>query len=380
MAATPFEIHVDDAVLRDLEARLARTRWPDEIEGSGWTYGSNLGYTKELAGYWRDSYDWRAQERMLNAMPQFKAKVDGFELHFVHMKGKGPNPLPLIVTHGWPGSFFEMHKIAGPLTDPAAHGGDPGDSFDVVFPSLPGYGFSQASNKPGMHVERTAELFAGLMTDVLGCKSFMAQGGDWGAIVTSALGRNHSDRVPAIHLNMVQGKVNPDASKMTDAEKAYVKEVQEWQRDLNGYGQIQATRPQTLGYGLNDSPVGLMAWIVEKWWQWSDDHGDIESRFTKDELLTNVMIYWVTGTINSSIRYYYENRKLMMSKPVAQVKVPTGVAVFPAQSMNAPREAAERNYNIARWTEMPQGGHFAAMEEPALLVSDVREFFRPFRG
>ena len=377
--AEPFEIHVDDDALDDLRARLGRTRWPDEVEGSGWAYGSNLAYMRELAAYWRDGYDWRAQERLLNSLPQFKATVEDFGLHFVHLEGKGPDPLPIIVPHGWPGSFFEMYKIAGPLTDPAAHGGDPADAFHLVAPSLPGYGFSERPREPGMNVERTAALFRGLMTDVLGYERFVAQGGDWGGLVCAALGRGHADRVPAIHVNMLSGTVNPDPEQMTEAEKAYVEEVTSWRRELRGYAEMQETRPQSLAYGLNDSPAGLMAWIVEKLWGWSDCGGDIERSYTKDELLTNVMIYWVTDTINSSMRYYYENRKAQAAGPLPRVPVPTGVAIFPANDMNPPREAAERNYNVARWTEMPSGGHFAAMEEPDLLVEDIRAFFRDFR-
>jgi len=378
----PFKINVPDSVLADLKQRLAATRWPDEIPGSGWTYGSNLAYIKELVDYWRTRYDWRAHERRLNAMPQFTAEVEGLTIHFAYQKGKGPRPFPLIITHGWPGSFFEMYKVFGPLADPGAHGGDPADAFDLVVPSLPGYGFSGRPAKPGMNAATTAGLFAKLMVEVLGYQRFGAQGGDWGALVTTALGYAHTRHVAGIHLNMVLSRVVAGApGQMSDEEKAWQAQVEAWRRDESAYSQIQGTKPQTLAYGLNDSPAGLCAWIVEKFRTWSDCGGEVERRFTKDELLTNIMIYWVTGTINSSVRYYYENSHSPPAVPPGKrVEVPTGVAIFPKEIMRPPRAAAERMYNITRWTEMPAGGHFAALEEPRALVDDVRAFFRTVRG
>ena len=377
-APEPFEIHVDDAVLDDLRARLDATRWPDEIDGAGWTMGSNLAYMKELAAYWRDGYDWREQERRLNALPQFRAEIDGLGIHFVHIKGKGPDPFPLIVSHGWPGSFFEMYKIAGPLTDPAAHGGDPADAFHLVVPSLIGYGFSDASREPGMTTHRMAEFFGKLMVDTLGYERFGAQGGDWGAAVTSSLAEQYPANVAGIHLNLVIGRMARLAGETVSPEvEAYRAEMAGWVRDESAYSIMQGTKPQTLGYALNDSPVGLAGWIVEKWRAWSDCDGDVERSYTKDELLTNVMIYWVTQTINSSVRLYRENRGEFGR--TGRIETPTGVAMFPKEISHPPRSLVERGYNVQRWTEMPSGGHFAAMEEPGLLVEDVRAFFRGLR-
>ena len=377
-APEPFEIHVDDAVLDDLRARLDATRWPDEVDGAGWTMGSNLAYMKDLAAYWRDGYDWREQERRLNALPQFRAEIDGLGIHFVHIEGKGPDPFPLIVSHGWPGSFFEMYKIAGPLTDPAAHGGDPADAFHLVVPSLIGYGFSDASREPGMTTHRMAELFGTLMIDTLGYERFGAQGGDWGSAVTSSLAEQYPANVAGIHLNLVIGRMARLAGEAASPEvEAYRAEMARWVRDESAYSIMQGTKPQTLGYALNDSPVGLAGWIVEKWRAWSDCGGDVERSYTKDELLTNVMIYWVTQTINSSVRLYRENRGEFGR--TGRIETPTAVAMFPKEISHPPRGLVERGYNVQRWTEMPRGGHFAAMEEPELLVEDVRAFFRTLR-
>ena len=377
-APEPFEIHVDDAVLDDLRARLDATRWPDEVDGAGWTMGSNLAYMKDLAAYWRDGYDWREQERRLNALPQFRAEIDGLGIHFVHIEGKGPDPFPLIVSHGWPGSFFEMYKIAGPLTDPAAHGGDPADAFHLVVPSLIGYGFSDASREPGMTTHRMAELFGTLTIDTLGYERFGAQGGDWGSAVTSSLAEQYPASVAGIHLNLVIGRMARLAGEAASPEVgAYRAEMARWVRDESAYSIMQGTKPQTLGYALNDSPVGLAGWIVEKWRAWSDCDGDVERSYTKDELLTNVMIYWVTQTINSSVRLYRENRGEFGR--TGRIETPTAVAMFPKEISHPPRSLVERGYNVQRWTEMPRGGHFAAMEEPELLVEDVRAFFRGLR-
>ncbi len=378
VAIEPFEIHVDDAVLDDLRARLDATRWPDEVDGAGWTMGSNLAYMKELGAYWRDGYDWREQERRLNALPQFRAEIDGLGIHFVHIEGKGPDPFPLIVSHGWPGSFFEMYKIAGPLTDPAAHGGDPADAFHLVVPSLIGYGFSDASREPGMTTHRMAELFGRLMIDTLGYERFGAQGGDWGSAVTSSLAEQYPANVAGIHLNLVIGRMARLAGETASPEvEAYRAEMARWVRDESAYSIMQGTKPQTLGYALNDSPVGLAGWIVEKWRAWSDCGGDVERSYTKDELLTNVMIYWVTQTINSSVRLYRENRGEFGR--TGRIETPTAVAMFPKEISHPPRGLVERGYNVQRWTEMPRGGHFVAMEEPGLLVEDVRAFFRGLR-
>ncbi len=379
MVCDPFTIQVSEDVLIDLRQRLARTRWPDELPDTGWDYGTNLSYLPQLVRYWHNSYDWRAQERLLNTFPQFKTEIDGIQLHFLHAKGKGTYPIPLIISHGWPGSFFEMYKIIGPLTDPASYGGDPADAFDVVVPSLPGYGFSGPTHVRGVTVARMAGVFVSLMQD-LGYERFAAQGGDWGSYITSTLGRSYPDKIIGIHLNMLPSRSITSQEASNEAERRWHERRAQWSRDETGYSHIQGTRPQTLAYGLNDSPVGLAAWIIEKFRAWSDCHGEIESVFTKDELLTNVMIYWVTQTINSSTRLYYETSHQRDEIFAVRVEVPTGVAVFPAEIPVPPRSLAQRLYNIQRWTEMKAGGHFAALEQPQALVEDIRVFFRSLRN
>jgi pimeloyl-ACP methyl ester carboxylesterase len=375
----PFKIEVAEEVLIDLRQRLARARWPDELADTGWDYGTNLAYLQQLVRYWHDSYDWRAQERFLNTFPQFTTEIDGIHLHFLHVKGKGTHPIPLLISHGWPGSFFEMYKIIGPLTDPERFGGDPADDFDVIVPSLPGYGFSGPTNVRGVTAARMASVFVSLMQD-LGYQRFAAQGGDWGSYITSTLGRSYPDQIVGIHLNMLPARSITSQEATNEAERRWQERRAQWNREESGYGHIQGTRPQTLAYGLNDSPVGLAGWIIEKFRAWSDCHGEIESVFTKDELLTNVMIYWVTQTINSSTRLYYETSHQRAEPVAGRVEVPTGVAVFPAEIPVPPRSLAQRLYNIQRWTEMKAGGHFAALEQPQALVEDIRTFFRPLRN
>ena len=383
MHVEPFRIAVADAVLTDLRERLARTRFPDEIPDSGWGYGTALAYMRELVAYWRDRYDWRAAEAALNAFPQFRAEVGGLRIHFIHQRGKGPRPFPLVITHGWPGSVAEFVKIIGPLTDPAAHGGDAADAFDVVCPSMPGYGFSDHPREPGMDPERIAALWAQLMQG-LGYQRFGAQGGDWGSMVSTYLGYRHAGPVAAIHLNMViafpPDAANP-AAGLTQEELIPLMEAQQFLKEETGYQRIQGTKPQTLSYALNDSPTGLAAWIVEKFRTWSDCGGEVERRFSKDELLTNVMLYWVPEAANSSCRLYCETMRAAKFPPTDfRVEVPTGCAIFPRELIRPPRAWVERLYNVARWTPMPAGGHFAAMEEPQLLVDDIRAFFRPLRS
>jgi len=380
----PFTIAVPEHVLDDLRERLRRTRFPGPIAGGGWDYGTDLGYMRDLVKYWTDHYDWRLAETALNGMAQFLATVDGLDLHFVHVKGKGPRPLPLLFSHGWPGSFWEVHRILGPLTDPAAYGGDPADAFDVVAPSLPGYGFSEDPARRGMGPRAIASVFAALMTDVLGYSRFGAQGGDWGAAITSWLGHEHGGAVVGIHLNLIGARphTGDGAPPLTPAEQTFIAEFREWVQTEGGYQHIQSTRPQTLAYSLNDSPAGLAAWIIEKFRAWSDCGGNVESRLPKDELLTNVMIYWVTGCIGSSVRLYAEARPALGPPlgPGERIEVPTAFARFPAELTRPPREWVERAYNLHRWSEFPRGGHFAALEEPELLVKDLRAFFRPLRG
>jgi pimeloyl-ACP methyl ester carboxylesterase len=380
----PFTIQVDKETLSDLNDRLVRTRWPDEVESASWDYGTNLEYLRELTEYWRKEFDWKKQERLLNQFPQYLVEIDGLEIYFVHVRGTGPNPFPLVITHGWPGSIFEMYKIIGPLTDPARYGADPVDAFDVVVPSLPGFGFSGRPAHRGPTF--TDRLWRKLMVEVLGYRYCGAHGGDIGARVTSALGRFHGDVVTAIHIGSVDldwPHPLPDDSELSNAERDYLSRVKQWEKNEGAYIEIQATRPQTLTYGLNDSPVGLAAWIVEKFRAWSDCNGDIGSRFTKDELLTNIMIYWLTQTIGSSVRRYFEVRHNPTPNPLRpgeRIETPTGIAMFPGEKdLLVPREWAERCYNIKRWTDLPRGGHFPALEEPELLVDDLRDFFREFR-
>ncbi len=381
IAFEPFKLHVPDDVLADLHGRLTRVRWPDQVPDGGWRYGTDLAYMKELVAYWRDRYDWRAHEARLNALPQFTVPIGRVDLHFVQLRGVGPKPMPLLLSHGWPGSIWEFHKLIPMLTDPGAHGADPADAFTVVAPSLPGYAFSFKPDQPRFGIVEIADVFARLMTDVLGYKRFGAQGGDWGAFITSRLGLAYGSRLAGIHLTLLglrRGLAPP--AEPTDEEKVYLEELQHWEREEAGYQWIQGTKPQTLAYGLTDSPVGLAAWIVEKFRTWSDCGGDVERRFTKDVLLTNIMLYWVTGAINSSFWPYFARRHTPWPLPDNQrIEVPTAYASFPREILHPPRAWAERAYNIRRWTYMPAGGHFAALEEPAALAADIRAFFRELR-
>ena len=383
MEVKPFTIAVEESVLEDLRHRLADTRWPDEIPGSEWDYGSNLAYLKELVEYWRSGFDWRAQEAKLNAFSHFKSQVDGLDIHFIHERGKGPDPIPLVITHGWPSCFFEMIKIIPLLSDPASHGGDAADSFDVVAPSLPGFGFSDHAKDRGMEVQRVAGMWNKLMTQNLGYPRYAAQGGDIGGGVTASLGFAHADRLFGIHLTSITRPTpyfGPGSKPVIASEQALIDQRAQWFLDEGGYNHIQGTKPQTLAYGLNDSPAGLAAWIVEKYRTWSDCGGDVEKSYTKDELLTIIMIYWVTQTISSSTRMYFENQKSVWTMEKDQkVPAPAGMAMFPQEISKPPREWAERSYDVRRWTEMPRGGHFAALEEPQLLAEEIRAFFRPFR-
>ena len=377
----PFTIAVPEEVLNDLRHRLFLTRWPDEIPGSGWQYGADLSYIKELVNYWQHEYNWRTHEQLLNSFPQYMVKIDDMGLHYIHVQGVGPDPLPLIISHGWPGSIYEFVKIIGPLTDPERHGGDPRDSFTVVAPSLPGYGFSHVPSQRRLSVEDMADLFARLMTEVLGFPQFAAQGGDWGSLITGRLGFAYPAQVVGIHVNMVPVVPHPsDRKNLTPEEEAFMKESKFFTTEETGYQWIQGTKPQTLGYALNDSPAGLAAWITEKFYTWTDCRGDIESRVTKDDLLTNIMLYWVTQTINSSFWLYYQMRHAPWRLgPGEKINVPTAMASFPGEITRPPREWVARVCNLQRWTVMSSGGHFAALEEPEALVEDIRAFYRGLR-
>lgn len=378
----PFKIDVTQPVLDDLHHRLANTRWPDEIEDAGWGYGANREYLQQLAAYWQQDYDWRAQEAKLNEFAQFTAEVDELNIHFLHVEGKGPNPVPLLLTHGWPDSFFRMVKLIPLLTDPASHGGRAEDAFTVVVPSLPGYGFSDRPTRPGYDAKRMAAVLDKLMTKTLGYDKYLAHGGDWGSIITEQLALHHADSLLAIHLTDVPSSHAKAADELTDlsaAEKEFLARAKVWLEKEADYQKIQGTKPETLAYGLNDSPVGLLAWIIEKFHTWSDNDGNVEHTFTKDELLTNVMIYWVTQTIGSSVRLYYETQhNPALAKP-SYAKVPAGFTIFPKDILPAPREFAERFFNVRHWQEMPRGGHFAALEQTGLLAADLREFAQSLR-
>lgn len=376
----PFKIEVPEAELVDLKQRLARTRWPDEIDEAGWDYGVPLGTMKELVAYWRDQYDWRAAERKLNELPQFKTNIDGLDIHFIHVRSKEPAALPLVLIHGWPGSVFEFHNVVGPLTDPAAHGGKREDAFHVVCPSLPGFGFSDKPRERGWSVSRMSEVVAKLMAR-LGYTRYAAQGGDWGAGVARWLGSYDSEHVVGVHINFPGGgppnQADPWAG-VTPEERARVERRRQELQGHGGYSSIQGTRPQTLGYALSDSPAGQAAWIVDKFWAWSDHGGNLENSFTKDELLTNVMFYWVTQSATSSARIYFERQQHTGGRQPG--RVPVGVALFPKEINVPPRKWVEAQYpTLSHFSEMPRGGHFAALEQPQLLVEDVRTFFQKRR-
>lgn len=380
MAARPFKIQVSNEVLGDLKYRLDHIRWPGQQEGSSWELGTQIDYLKPLVSYWRDRFDWREQESQLNRFSQFYSNIDGLDIHFVHERGKGPDPLPIILTHGWPDSFIRYRKIIPLLADPAGHGGDPEDSFDVIVPSIPGFGFSGRPSFSGVNNSYVSEIWAKLMTEVLGYKKFAAAGGDMGSGVTRYLALNHPELLVGIHLTdigIIRSLMTSDEAKLSEEELQYRSAAQKWISNEGAYMSIQSTKPQTLAYGLSDSPVGLAAWIIEKFHAWSDCNGDLGQRFSEDELLTNIMIYWVTNTIGSSARMYYENTHSL--PPMGRIEVPAGVALFPADILLPPKEWAERNLNIIRWTAMARGGHFTAMEEPELLADDIRAFYRPLR-
>ena len=381
-AIEPFEIRVPDAVLDDLRERLARTRFPDQIPGSDWDYGTDGAYLEELCSYWRDKFDWRAQEARLNRFPQFTTEIDGQRIHFIHRRSPVEGALPLVLTHGWPGSVMEFAGIIDVLADPEAHGGRAEDAFHVICPSLPGYAWSGPTRERGWDVRRVAEAWAVLM-ERLGYARYGAQGGDWGSVVTTQLALVDAAHLCGIHLNMVvagppQGVENP-LEGLAPEEAQGLADMAEFQKHETGYQQIQGTKPQTLGVGLSDSPAGLAAWIVEKFRTWSDCGGDVESRFSRDDLLANITIYWVTQTINSSTRLYYETMKSGRWGLADYVAVPTGCAIFPREIIRPPRRWAEACFNVVHWQSYDRGGHFAALEEPALLLEDVRSFFRPLR-
>jgi pimeloyl-ACP methyl ester carboxylesterase len=383
-----FDIRVSEEALVDLHDRLLRTRWAQTVEDDGWTGGLQHSYMRSLIEYWRDTFDWREQEATINRFTHFRADVDGCDLHFIHERARTDGALPLVLTHGFPDSFLRFSKVIPMLTDPAAHGGDAADAFDVVVPSLPGFAFSAAPADTGATF-RIGDLWHALMTRTLGYERFGAHGGDWGSTVTEHLARSHAASVVGIHLTDVpfwhQFKKPSDPSR---AEAAFFARTDAWVPKDGAYALIQGSRPYTLAAALNDSPAGLAAWIVDKFYRWSDCDGDVETRFSKDELLTNITLYWATETIGSSFRPYYDFTNSGAMRWLAEAfkqwtgssRVPAAFALFPKDISQPPREWAERFFNVQRWTEMPRGGHFAALEEPELLVEDIRSFFRPLRS
>jgi len=388
MATQPFLIDVQRPVIDDLRERLGRTRWADSLDGDDWEHGTNPQYLKQLCGYWRDGFDWTKQQAYLNSFRHFRADLDGMGLHYIRERGTGANPMPILLVHGWPDSFARFLKLVPLLANPSAHGADPSDSFDVVVPSLPGYGFSDKPDKPDLTFD-FARLLHRLMVDELGYRKFAVQGGDWGGMVAEHMARSYGSSVIGIQLTDVPFyHMFQKPSDATGAEQKYLKRMEEFQQKEGAYALIQGTRPQTLAQGLNDSHAGLAAWLVEKFRAWSDCDGDVEKRFSKDELLTHVMIYWVTQTIATSFNPYYAmaNAGAMrwiseaIKKWVGSSDVPAGFSLFPKDLVTPPRHWAERFFNVTRWTEMPRGGHFAAAEEPELLAQEIRETFRPMRG
>ena len=385
MPIVPFRVDVPQAAIDDLRSRLANTRLPDQIPGTSWEYGTERSYLEELLAHWMNEFDWRAQETRINAFDQFTTVIDDVDTHFIHQRSANPDAIPLMIVHGWPGSISEFLDIIPPLVDPAAHGGDSEDSFHVIAPSLPGFGFSGIPAARGYNPERIAHMLAELM-ERLGYESYAIAGGDWGAIINRHLANHYPERLIGLHSNMIlagppadeeqRNRADPEELALTSARAAYM-------QNETGYQAIQGTKPQTLGYGLADSPAGVAAWIVEKFHGWSDlpqgPDGNLDDNFSRDDLLTNISIYWFTGTITSSTRIYYENRNTPAEKPIDYIDVPTGAAIFPAEIYLAPRAWAEAAYDLRHWTLMPRGGHFAALEQPELYLNDLREFFRTLR-
>ena len=384
-AVVPFKIQIPNSVLVDLKQRLSHVRFADEFPDAGWDYGTNLGYLTELVAYWRDKYDWRAQEKRLNAFDQFTTRIDDVDIYFIHQRSKNPGAMPLLLLNGWPSSIAEYQKVIGPLTDPVAYGGRIEDSFDLVISSMPGFGFSGKPRARGYDPERIARIWVQLMAR-LGYSRYSTHGSDWGAGIATRVALDDPTHVAALHLAGCGGTAVPEAAP---AENRAVDAAHNL-----GYQEIQSTKPQTLGQGLSDSPVGLASWIVEKWYDWSDHNGDLAKTFTKDEILTNIMIYWVTNSGASSGRIYYESRHMLggalpaspFVQPTGKVAAPTGCGAFPTQydrranplnaTSESARKAAEARFNLVHFTSMPHGGHFPALEQPTLWTDDIRAFFR----
>lgn len=368
-----FIINIPAPAIEDMKLRLGQTRWPFEIPGSGWRYGTDLTYLKALCDYWKDTYDWRRQEEALNKFHHHKTRVEGFGLHYIYEKGKGKKNLPLLLIHGWPDSFYRFIKLIPLLTKPDANG----IAFDVIVPSIPGFGFSDRPNRPGMDRVKIAALFHSLMTGALGYPKFFVQGGDWGGSIAQQLGLDFNDSIKAIHLSSIPSPIifSTDPALFNNEELKYYQENKKWQQTEGTFTLLQSTKPQTLAYELNDSPSGLAGWYIEKFRNWSDSNGNPEERFTKDELLTNLCIYWFTQTAGSAERLYYEGIRQAPIKPGQMVMVPTYISVFPKDLLQMPESFARRFFNVQRWHKMDAGGHFAAWEVPQLLAGEIRQSF-----
>jgi microsomal epoxide hydrolase len=382
MTPQPFVLNIPDSDIADLKTRLGLTRFPDAAPGEPWAYGSSVEYVRGLVAYWKDVFDWRAQEAALNRFSQFKVPLHDIELHYLHVNGTGPNPYPLLLMHGWPGSVYEFLDIIPHLTDPARFGGDPRDAFTVIAPSLPGYGLSFKPGQKRFTVQEMAACLHDLMVEALGFKTFAVQGGDWGAGVASVIGQRYPSSVCGIHLNLLFAPRDPTASTNSPEETQYLAKLAHWLKEEIGYQQIQGTKPQTLAFALTDSPAGLAGWMAEKFRSWSDCDGVPENAINRDRMLANISLYWFTAAIGSSFWPYYGRLHApgWPISPAQPVKVPTGYAAFPKEIIVPPRSIAEKTYtNIQRWTEMKKGGHFAAMEQPAALAEEIRNFFRPLR-
>jgi pimeloyl-ACP methyl ester carboxylesterase len=379
-----FQFEAQPQALDDLQQRLRRTLWPDEVAAEPWRYGPPVAYMQRFVDYWLNHYDWRIHEARLNSFPQFVARIDEHRIHFIHQVGQGPSPIPLVLTHGWPGSVVEMLDIIPLLTDPAAHGGDPADAFTVIAPSIPGYGFSSRPAHRGTHVFAVADLWAKLMTG-LNYSRFGVQGGDWGSWISAATALRHPDRVLGLHLNYLSTRfrpaLGPDDPPLSAAEENYLARVARWADTEGAYIAIQGTKPLTLGYALTDSPAGLAAWFVEKFRSWSDNQLLPDEALSRDAMITDIMLYWLTGTTHSAMRFYSESREHPFHLAAGQrIAPPCGIVHLPRELPMPPRSWAERAFNVVHWSSLPRGGHFAAWEQPALLAEDIRKFFRPLRS
>lgn len=371
MPIEPFTVHIPDSILADLRERIKRTRWPDSVRDSGWDYGADIAAVRRLADHWANLFDWRKEEAFINSFPQFSLNIEGLNIHFVHIRSTNPEAIPLILTHGWPGSFLEELKLAPLLRD----------SFHLVIPSMPGYGFSDASPVAGMTPRRIARMWVQLM-QALGYNKFITQGGDWGATVSTWIGLDAPQSLIGIHLNYIPGSYQPHLPEnplLTEKEKAFQAMKEDWMQQEGAYGHLQGTKPQSLAFAMNDSPVGMAAWILEKAKGWSACEGDVFEHFTFEELLSNITLYWVTETFGPSIRLYYEARRSPLRfQPQQRVSVPCAIARFPKEDPMPPREWVERGYDVVRWTEYPTGSHYAPLEVPELLAGDIMESAKQF--